>query len=95
MLLSIIELYIILESNQQKQDKTFINHELIHIYQQMELFVIPFILLYYIEFFLRFIQYKDAQTAYRNISFEKEAYANETNYNYLKTRKWFSFVKYW
>lgn len=87
--------FIILERETQKNDKTFLNHELIHIYQQMELFLIPFILLYYLEFLFRLLQYKDAQKAYRNISFEKEAYTNETNYNYLKTRKWFSFAKYW
>jgi hypothetical protein len=27
---------------------------------------------------------------YKNISFEKEAYSNEDNLDYLKTRKWFA-----
>jgi len=27
---------------------------------------------------------------YRNISFEKEAYNNDNNLDYLKTRKWFA-----
>jgi len=32
--------------------------------------------------------------AYKNISFEREAYANEDDADYLKTRKRFSFLKY-
>lgn len=32
--------------------------------------------------------------AYREISFEKEAYENERNLHYLEKRKWFSFLKY-
>lgn len=87
--------FIILEKNELKLDKTFINHEMIHIYQQAELLFIVFILLYYSEFFIKLFKYKDAQIAYKNISFEREAYSNESNYNYLKTRKFFSFVKYW
>lgn len=87
--------FIILENKEIKLDKTFINHEMIHIYQQAELLLIFFILFYYIEFLIKLIHYKDFHKAYTNISFEREAYENESNYNYLKTRKWFSFVKYW
>jgi len=39
--------------------------------------------------------YRNAREAYRNISFEREAYDNEANYDYLKTRKWLAFTKYW
>jgi len=87
--------FIILKNKGIKLDKTFINHEMIHIYQQAELLFIFFILFYYTEFIIRFIQHKNIEKAYQNISFEREAYQNETNYEYLKTRKWFSFVKYW
>lgn len=87
--------FIIVEKKEIKFDKTFINHEMIHIYQQAELLFILFILLYYSEFLIKLFKYKNAQTAYRNISFEREAYFNESDYNYLKTRKLFSFIKYW
>ncbi len=87
--------FIILEKREIKYDKSFINHELIHIYQQMELFFIFFIFIYYFEFLFLLIKHRDFQKAYKNISFEREAYANESNYNYLKTRKWYSFAKYW
>lgn len=87
--------FIILGEKELKKDKIFINHELIHIYQQMELFFVLFIILYYFEFLILLIRYRNIQYAYRNISFEREAYENETDYNYLKTRKWYSFIKYW
>lgn len=87
--------FIILKDKSLQLDKTFIHHELIHIRQQAELLLLFFLLLYGLEFLIRIVQYKNIQEAYRNISFEREAYCNETNYNYLKTRKWFSFIKYW
>jgi len=32
--------------------------------------------------------------AYRNISFEREAYDNDDNLNYIKERKHYSWLKY-
>lgn len=55
-------------------------HEEIHWVQQRELFVIFFYLIYLFEYLVK---------GYRNISFEKEASANEHNKDYLKTRKRF------
>jgi len=69
-------------------------HEKIHIKQQIELLVIIFYLWYLIEYLIRIIQYKNVKKGYRNISFEREAYTNSNNKNYLKTRKLFSFLKY-
>lgn len=71
--------------------KTIINHESIHIKQQQELLVVPFYIWYLTEWFIRLF-FKG--NAYRNISFEREAYSNQDNLNYLKTRKWYSFLKY-
>ncbi|MDB5229140.1 MAG: hypothetical protein JWN78_3333 [Bacteroidota bacterium] len=87
--------FIIVSEKKLKDDATFIMHEKIHIRQQAELLVIFFFLVYVTEFFILLLKYKDTGLAYRNISFEKEAYENESNYNYLKTRKLFSFIKYW
>ncbi len=86
--------FIIVENKGIKQDDVFVNHEKIHIYQQMELLVLFFYIWYGIEFLLLYIKYKDGFKAYRNISFEREAYCHEKNLNYLKTRKIFSFIKY-
>jgi hypothetical protein len=76
------------------ENKVLINHEKIHIKQQMELLVLPFFLWYFVEYAVRLLQYKNANLAYRNISFEREAYANEINLNYLETRRFFSFLQY-
>lgn len=58
-----------------------INHENIHGRQQLELLIIPFYIIYIIEWIFK---------GYRNISFEKEAYNNQYNLNYLKERKHYS-----
>src|SRR5690606_24432815 len=75
-------------------NKTLVNHEKIHIKQQAELLIVFFFIWYGLEFFIRWIQYKSRKKAYRNISFEREAYANENTANYLSTRKLFSFFNY-
>src|SRR6187402_207178 len=76
------------------ENKVLINHEKIHIKQQMELLVLPFFLWYFVEYTIRLLLYKNANLAYRNISFEREAYVNEINLDYLETRRFFSFLKY-
>jgi hypothetical protein len=77
-----------------KSDKVFINHEMIHIRQQAEMLLLIFILWYYTEFLIRILQYQNMQDAYRNISFEREAFARENDLNYLKTRRFWGFLKY-
>jgi hypothetical protein len=77
-----------------KENEIFVNHERIHLRQQLELLVIPFFVWYFLEFLVRFIQYKNWNLAYRNISFEREAYSNEKDLDYLKRRSFWSFLKY-
>ncbi len=71
-----------------------VNHERIHFYQSLELLVLPFYLIYVIEFLIKILKYKNIEKAYFNISFEREAYQNENDLDYLKRRKSFSFFKY-
>lgn len=66
-------------------------HETIHWKQQMEMLIIPFYLWYVTEWFIRLFM---PGNAYRNISFEREAYGNEENENYLEERKKFAWIKY-
>ncbi len=75
-------------------DVVLLNHEKIHIRQQLELLILPFYFWYILEFFLGWIRFKDANKAYKNISFEKEAYSNEKNLYYLKTRSFWRFLKF-
>ncbi len=60
-----------------------INHERIHTAQQRELLYVFFYIIYIIEWLVRLTM---RGNAYRNISFEREAYANQRNLNYLKER---------
>lgn len=57
------------------------NHEAIHGRQQIELLFVGFYLCYFVEW---------AVKGYDQISFEKEAYVNEANLEYLKGRRWFA-----
>ncbi|WP_353166837.1 hypothetical protein [Empedobacter brevis] len=86
--------FIFLKDKKLKNNEVLINHETIHLIQQLELFVAFFYPWYLIEYGIRLIQYRDQHKAYRNISFEREAYANEHNLHYLKERKFYSFLNY-
>ena len=69
------------------------NHENIHTRQMIEMLFIFFYIWYGIEWLIRLIQYKNGHTAYRNISFEKEAYKFEGYLSYLKERERFAMWK--
>lgn len=84
--------YIFIRAN--KVSLYLINHEKIHYFQQKELYIIGFYVWYILEYLLRLVQYRDLDKAYRNISFEREAYSNERDLSYLKKRSRFSFLKY-
>ena len=71
-----------------------LNHERIHLRQQAELLVVFFYVWYGLEYLIRLIQYRNRHEAYKNISFEREAYANEKDLDYLKRRSFWEFLKY-
>lgn len=82
----------ILVSPNAKMSETDLNHERIHLAQYKELFVIGFYLLYGLEWCIKsLLMWKGA---YRELSFEREAYDNEGDLEYLKKRKRYSFTKY-
>jgi hypothetical protein len=87
--------FILLKSKDLLSNVYIINHEKIHLRQQLELLILPFYLIYFIEYLIGRIGGKNHFDAYMNISFEKEAFTNEKNLNYLKERKFFDFVKYY
>lgn len=86
--------FIFIKNKIDREDLTFINHEKIHLRQQIEFLILPFYIWYGIEYLIRRVQYKNKIIAYRNISFEREAYQNEADLNYLKKRSFWSFLKY-
>jgi hypothetical protein len=86
--------FVVMKDKRTAQDPIFINHERIHLKQQLELLILPFYIWYVVEFFFRYLQVKNFLLAYRNISFEREAYANETDFNFVRKRKFWNFRKY-
>ena len=62
-----------------------INHERIHLRQQIEMLILPFYIWYLIEYYTK---------GYWNISFEREAYRNQDNPHYLTNRPLFNFTKH-
>ena len=71
------------------------NHEMIHTYQQWELTYPVFYTLYVLEYLVRLVQCRwNAERAYRSISFEREAFAYERDFQYLRHTHPFAWVKY-
>ena len=73
--------------------KMALNHEQIHTKQMIEMCFVFFYIWYLVEWVIRL--FKDGN-AYRNISFEREAYDNESDLTYCRIRKhynWFRYLK--
>lgn len=71
-----------------------LNHEQIHTEQMKEMLYVFFYLWYIIEWLIRLIILRDSHKAYRAISFEQEAYANQDKLTYLEGRKRYSWLTY-
>ena len=94
--------------NNAKIDDVTINHEAIHSKQFIELMILfavatVFIrwwmplfspLFFYIWYVIEWVIRLPNGNAYKNISFEREAYANEGDASYLNGRYWFNFLRY-
>ena len=72
--------------------KRTLNHEAIHTAQMKELLYVGFYLWYVIEWLVKLFIY--GKQAYRNISFEREAYMNQGIMGYLQGRGHYAWVKY-
>ena len=70
------------------------NHELIHVRQQLEMAWILFFIWYLLEFSIRFLFLRNFKKAYQSLSHEKEAYINDADPDYLKKRKPYAWIKY-
>jgi len=85
--------FVFVREKKYLDNEVLINHEKIHLRQQLELLILFFYLWYGIEYLVYRFQGMSATSAYRNIRFEKEAYKYESDPEYLKTRKWFAYVR--
>ena len=79
--------FILLKDVRLKKDKQIINHEQIHLRQQLELLIVPFYLLYLLNYLVNLIVYRNHHQAYFNIVFEREAYKKDADTDYLEKRK--------
>jgi hypothetical protein len=90
--------FIILRDSEHEIGKdaytTLINHERIHLRQQIETLIVPFYILYAFFYIRNRIKGLRHFQAYQMIPFEQESYANETNLKYLATRKLWQWRKY-
>jgi hypothetical protein len=82
-----------------KKDKVLVNHELIHIEQAKELWVLGFYWLYFKYYFQNRRRYKGHSIvkhfwSYRSIPFEKEAFTFQSRLDYLDKRKPKAWKKY-
>lgn len=75
--------------------ETDYNHESIHARQCLEMLGVFFYAWYVLEWLVRvpLCGFK-VKKAYRSISFEKEAYSNQANREYLSTRTAWSWLRY-
>lgn len=72
-----------------------LRHEAIHHEQAKEMLFVGFYLWYVVEWLIRLLlQPFTGENAYRNISFEREAYANDENESYLDTRHHYRWIRY-
>ncbi|MBC8051459.1 MAG: hypothetical protein H7Y13_00160 [Sphingobacteriaceae bacterium] len=86
--------FILVKKVEYKGHETFINHEKIHLAQQLELLLLGFYILYLLHYFYNLLKYLNHDKAYMNIIFEKEAYTMEREPEYLHKRKFCEWLRF-
>lgn len=86
--------FILVSQRSFKKDEDIIRHEIIHLKQQLELLILPFYLLYLINYIINLCKYKNHYQAYCEIIFEREAYAKDKDKLYLRHRPFWAFIAY-
>lgn len=92
--MNLFGIFFVREEYKGRINERVLNHESIHTEQMKELLYLPFYILYILEWLLKLFVYISPSKAYRNISFEREAYKFERDFDYIKNRKRFSWLKY-
>ncbi len=86
---------LIFKDQESRNNKVVFNHEKIHHRQQLELLILPYYIWYFLEYW--YAMFKNGfrhHTSYMQVSFEKEAFANESKLDYLDTRPFLSSLNY-
>ena len=87
-----VTLYPYIFTRYSETASNIINHEKIHCEQYKETLIIGYYFIFFINYIINWFYYLDVHKAYRNVLFEKEAYENMNNYDYLKYRRRFSWI---
>jgi len=69
-------------------------HETIHYKQQLELLFVFQWILYGLFWLIGFVRYRDGSKAYYESPFEREAYTNDDDENYLQKRPFWAWTRY-
>ena len=69
-------------------------HECIHFQQQLECLFIGFYMIYILSYLYNLVKFRDPREAYYQVCFEREAFGNESQKDYLENRKRYAWAKY-
>lgn len=86
--------FVLVKEREYALDPVLMNHERIHLRQQLEMLILPFYILYIVNYLFNLSKYGHHYVAYRKMYYEREAYVNERNMKYLKNRKFWAFLGY-
>lgn len=86
--------FILMKEKSLRENPSFVYHERIHLVQQVETGILLFYAIYLLHYLINFIRYKNHDKAYREIVFEREAYACEGKIHYLRNRSFWAFLNY-
>ena len=84
--------FIFVKKKHYAKDKYIMNHEKIHLIQQLEMLILPFYVAYIGHYLWNLAYYRNHNEAYRNIIFEREAYYCDADLDYLKKRRFWAFL---
>lgn len=85
--------FILLRKKDAPHGERLLNHERIHLRQQLELLILPFYIWYLLDYLIQRIRGRKHDEAYRSIIFEKEAYTYENDPGYLQRRRFWEFLR--
>ncbi|MGV8877931.1 MAG: hypothetical protein ACOH2A_02745 [Sphingobacteriaceae bacterium] len=88
--------FILVKKRSYELDAMLMQHEKIHLQQEIELLVLPFYILYLTHYLVNLIRYKNHEKAYLQNMFEQEAYKHDKEEGYLVHRRfcaWMPFMR--
>lgn len=85
--------FVLIRDKDGLADEVLLRHERIHHRQQLELLVVPFYLMYAVNYVFNLIRYRNRKKAYMEIIFEREAYSMDNDKNYLRQRRPYAWLR--